>query len=160
MKQKKQQKNRLGNVPVKFDAGRQRWVVSFFVGKDRKRKFFKGKDEAEKEWQSVCARAAEFGKRANAYSPEQHAEFLEAKRIAEGADLRVAARVFIELNRAVTEVVSVGEAARKFIGQKRVIDVSDRHIDTVRGHLASFAASFGELELRMVSRTAVLEWLL
>ena len=156
---KRVRKNRVGEVPVKWDAMRQRWMLSFFSGGKRYRRFFEKKDEAENEWTNISSRAEKYGQQAVAYSPANHAEFMEAKRIVNGRDLRDVARAYMAHCQNAGDGKTIASAFAEYFDAKKTRGVSKRHIDGIRYHVGRFAAAFGKIPLAEVSGESVLAWL-
>jgi integrase len=153
-------RTRIGKVPVKWVEEKKRWQVSFWFDGKNHRRYARTRGEAERMWKEHCGRRVELGAAAKAYSVAEATEFLEAKRLARGADLREVARFWAKHHPADVERVSVGEAVERFLAHKTTVGISVAHEKTLRKHLVPFRASFGETDLREVSKDAVLAWLL
>jgi integrase len=154
----KSKKTKFGKEPIKWVAARKRWQVSFWRNGKNVRRFTLSRADALELWTNHCEREIELGR--GQYSQENHREFLEAKRLARGTDLREVARFWAGLNPEGMESFSLEDARAEFLKRKNVSGLSASHLKTLSGHLKEFAGVFGARGVREVSRNEVLEWLL
>jgi site-specific recombinase XerC len=154
-------KTKFGKVPVTWLPDRKRWQLSIWKDGKNHRKLFSSKEEASRQWKIHCNRIADFGFASNDYSPSQHLEYQEAKRIVGShIDLRDVARFFLKMTPAFHGEKSLEEAVAEFLSHKELVGVSDVHSSHMRAHLESLAGSFGQHDIRSVSGEVLLKWLL
>jgi integrase len=158
---KKSATNRAGNVPVKWDAKKERWQLRTFAGGKERKQFFRTEREAVKVWTGLAERAAMFGAASREFSQADHAELQEARRLVGGADLREVARFYAAHNLAsLTPQFSVKEAVVLFLGRVGERGLSARHVKTLTYTLGAFVGEAGARGVREVGRGGVLDWLL
>lgn len=149
-----------GTVPVRWVPARERWLLTTQVNGKKRRAFFKSESEAVRAWCRHCAVVERYGREAARYDARAHREYEEAKRLAQGADLREVAREWLVLRPKVC-FVTVAEAVRQYQSAKGALHLSASHLQTVRSHLDGFVRVFGSRFLGGgVSSKDVLAWLL
>lgn len=147
------------NIPIVWLESRKRWQLTTHSNGKRTRSFYSEKAEAEKQWRAHCRRAKRFGTVADQYSPEEHWEFVEAKRIVPEVDLRDVASFYRHHHPEGAEMKTVSEAAEEFIAEKKTRKLSKRHFDALSKHVERFALTHGERQIRSITRNEVAEWL-
>ncbi len=159
MAKKKATKNKQGSVPIRYFENRDRWQLSLWIDGKRKRKFYATEAEAAKAWEKHCRRVKKFGTDGAAYSPEEHREYLEAKRLIPGVDLRDAARFYLVHHPEGIEGCTVNDAVEQFIDQQKERGLSQKHVSGLLTHTEAFGVTFGELATTEISSNNVLQWL-
>ncbi|MDR3228918.1 MAG: hypothetical protein LBT53_05860 [Puniceicoccales bacterium] len=153
-------KTQKGTVPVVWIPKRERYMLTTYTDGQKRRRFFLKEAEALREWKLHVRAVAAYGSHAAAYDVHAHREFEEAKRLADGADLRDIVREWRAAGHGAVKVVSVADAANEYLLGlgKRGLAVS--HVGTVRGHIRAFVETFGKVLCVSVPGAAVLDWLL
>jgi integrase len=151
---------KMGTVPVKWMADRGRWMLTICANKVKRRMFFKAKEDALREWARHCRMIETHGKQSAEYDAKAHTEYAEAKRIANGADLREVARVFVEMTGDTGKKVRVEVAADEFVESRRTRKTSAAHVSALSSHLRTFGLQFGKRLCQEVKGNEILRWLL
>jgi integrase len=151
---------RKGTVPIVYAPARNRWQLTLYVEGKRTRSFHPTEAEAEREWRSHCHRVRRFGTDSGEFSPADHAEFREAKRIVSGADLRDVAAFWRSHHPEGAIEATVAEAWTAFLAEKSGQGLSARHLESLRHHCAHFADAFATRRVRSVTAEEVRRWLL
>lgn len=152
--------NRLGKVPIRWREDRARWELSIFAGGKRVRSLHETEEEAVAEWKKHCRKVERLGTQGDAISKAEGLEFLEAKRITGGADLREVAIFWRKHHPEGSEDVLAEVAWRQFLEEKTSQGLSKRHLQTLRHHVARFVSVYGESPLRELTGEVVREYLL
>jgi len=153
------QTNRFGKIPVRFIKSRDRWQLTIWADGKRKRSFYRSEKEALEKWGKHCRRIKKFGTDSASYSPEDHREFAEAKRLISGVDLRDAARFYLMHHPEDVREATVSDAVEQFIEQQQKRGLSKKHIVGLTSHTEAFAATFGHLSTPEINSNRVLKWL-
>lgn len=147
-------------APVKFRPDRGKWELTIYRDGKRKRTQYETEAEALAVWKSHCRQLERFGSQGNAISGEEGREFLEAKRIAGGEDLRDIARFWRVHNPEDAQAATVGEAWRAFYDEKAAQGLSARHLQSLRYHVGNFSTCWEERQVREVKGSDVRAYLL
>lgn len=152
--------NRSGNIPVRWNEQRERWELSFFSDGKRQRKYFREEKQAQEEWQRVCSIAEKHGITASSYSTADHREFLEAKRIVDGLDLRDVARAYVQNFHIPGKALVFTDAVEEFLAAKQQRKIAPRYLAMLKSHLKHFAGHFAEHSVNAIPSNQILQWLL
>jgi integrase len=149
-----------GTVPVRWVPARKRWLLTTQVNGQKRRAFFRVEDDALRAWSRHCATVERHGREAAKYDVAAHREYEEAKRLAEGADLRDVAREWM-LTRPRDRFVTVAAAVEEYQVAKRKLKLSEVHLRTLKSYFVQFTRVFGSKFLGGgVSAKDILSWLL
>lgn len=151
--------NRNGTVPIAYLADRDRWQLTIHADGKRKRTFHATEKAALAEWSRHCHRLRRFGVDSGDYSPADHAEFREAKRIVDGADLRDVAAFWRLHHPEGQECVTLPDAASAFLEAQKGKGLADRYLAGLSQHVESFAACFPARNVASISGNDLLDWL-
>jgi integrase len=151
-------KTRAGTVPIAYLPDRDRWQLTIYTEGRRRRSFYATEAEADKAWRSHYHRLKRFGTSLGDLSQAEIAEFREAKRITDGADLRGVAAFWRAHHPEGHQSMTVPAAAEAFLVQQEGKRLSVRHLSGLRQHVGSFALSFPG-DLRAITGNALLDWL-
>jgi integrase len=152
-------KTRAGTVPIVHIPSRNRWQLTIHADGKRKRTYYETEAEALKAWNAHCRRLARFGSIAGDYSPAEHEEYREAKRISGNSDLRDLARFWRSHHPEGSETVTVAAAVVAYVAHQRGKGLSSSHLAAVSHHIERFSQSFPMREMRTVTGNDVLDWL-
>lgn len=154
-----EQKNRMGRIPITYRADRGRWELTIYRDGKRVRSLHSTEEAATKAWRAHCRKIERHGTHGDSISRDEGREFLEAKRIVAGEDLRDVARFWRQHHPEGSSSATISEAWEKFREEKESRGVSKRHLDTLKYHVGRFSRDFGPISVRAISSDDVRKWL-
>jgi integrase len=153
------QRTRAGTVPIVYLPDRDRWQLTTHSNGKRKRTFYESEKDALTAWSKHCHRVKRFGSGSADYTPEDHAEFREAKRITGGEDLRQVAAFWRAHHPEGQDSTTLPEAASAFLEAQKGKGLSVRHMAALSQHVETFASCFASREVAAISGNDLLDWL-
>lgn len=151
-------KTRTGTVPVVYLPDRDRWQLTTYADGKRKRTFHPTEKAALTEWNRINRRLRRFGSESD-FSPAEVAEFREAKRITDGADLRDVAAFWRLHHPEGKERAKLIDAASAFLEAQNGKGLAPRYLAGLRHHVEAFANCFPSRDLSSISGNDLLDWL-
>src|SRR5690606_37356355 len=146
-------------VPVSFRPDRGKWELTVYHRGKRTRTLHESPEDALKAWRDHRRKIDRHGTQGESISREEGLEFIEAKRIVDGHDLRDVAAFWKNHHPDGSQTITVDAALREFLSLQKSRSLSGRHSSALDLHCGRFATDFSGRQIRSVSRKEVLDWL-
>jgi integrase len=155
----KNDKTRLGTVPIKFRPERRKFELTLYSGGKRSRSLHDTQAEAEKAWASHLRQVKRFGIDGAQLSPDDARELVEARRIIPSVDLRDAARFYLLHHPEGAKRSTVTDAVAEFLAHQAGKRLAPRYLAGLSQRTGAFADVFGDVQVRSITGNVILDWL-